>query len=284
MFEYPLTRQEIFRFLFYKHREEDVSCAIHNLVTERRIYQLDKFYSLRNDHLIIAERRKVTMAARKFITKASARAKWLIRLPFVRGVGVSGTFHKNLWEERADADMLIITSKNRLWIARMLVNCYRLFAFPKQENALQLSYYIDEQELELRDKNLHTAVAINMLVPLEGDITFEKFYAANAWVRSYLPNKLMRVSSATPLSSTICKLWFEKLFDNRAGNKLDNFLMRISAWCKQKGLPTGMLAGQSNWGKHFKKPEHAGFSYWMEQRYNEKVIRLIGKADHRIAQ
>jgi hypothetical protein len=143
-----------------------------------------------------------------------------------------------------------------------------------------MNYYIDEQQMEIAEKNLYTAIEIGTLIPLQGDTVFEQFYAANTWTREYLPNKNMRIASAKPVKGSFFKTLFEVLFNNSAGNVIDNMLMKItgSRWQKkteQKKLNShGIVMGMDT-GKHFAKPDPRNFQNKLLARYQYRVDRVL---------
>ena len=81
-----------------------------------------------------------------------------------------------------------------------------------------MNYFIDEQGLEIVEKNIYTAIEVATLIPLEGDVAFAKFYQANTWLRQYLPNNCMRVASAKPVKNTWLKSTVEALLNNGISN------------------------------------------------------------------
>jgi hypothetical protein len=60
IFRYPLTRKEIESFLDQPFPEEKVSESLGELLSSNRVFQLNEFYSLRND-ISLAEIRKKGM-------------------------------------------------------------------------------------------------------------------------------------------------------------------------------------------------------------------------------
>ena len=98
-----------------------------------------------------------------------------------------------------------------------------------------MNYYIDEDQLEIVEKTLYTAIEIVTLIPLQGDTVIEQFYAANTWTRNYLPNKIMRLSSAKPIRSL-------EVTDMREANHqpaLEALASDVMAtWCHHSSIST----------------------------------------------
>jgi len=281
LFHYPLTVDEIYLYLTVKCDPTDFEYALKYLIMDRIVYHFGKFYTLNNDYFLIERRLQGNARAAKMIGTAKKVADLMVHFPFVRGVAISGSLSKNFADDDSDIDLFIITAKNRLWIARTLMHCFKKLTFlVKREHYFCMNYYIDEEELQIREKNIFTAIEIATLVPLHGDTTFEQFYMANNWTRNYLPNKYMRLTTAKSLKRSWLKRAFEWLFNNRPGNSLDDLLMRITAgrWDKKrqqkklniKGLIMGMDAG-----KHYAKPDPKNFQEKLILRYQLKLSQIL---------
>jgi predicted nucleotidyltransferase len=290
MFDYPLTYSEIFLFLENKYRQSEFSEALNSLVFNKMIFQFDKYYSLKNDYGLIARRNKGNEKAAELIKKAKEVGRLLIKFPYVRGVGISGSLSKNFADNKSDIDLFIITKKNRLWVARSFMHCFKKLTFlVNKQHHYCMNYYIDEEQLQIVEKNIYTAIEVGTLIPLEGDTVFERFYAANSWTRDLLPNKNLRLASAKPLRKYFLKSLVETLLNNRAGEWLDNILMKFTAgrWYKKtkmkklnmRGTVMGMAAS-----KHCAKPDPVNFQTKLISRYQHKLVSLLQETENRVAQ
>jgi len=281
LFDYPLSRAEIFLFLKNKYDFEDFESALKYLLESGVVHQFDRFYTLKNDHHLIVRRNEGNKKAEALIKTAEKVGDFLIKFPYVRGIAISGSLSKNFADDDSDIDLFIITAKNRLWIARTIMHFFKKLTFLfNKEHLFCMNYYIDEQQLEITEKNLYTAIEIGTLIPLQGDAVFERFYSANIWTRGFLPNKNMRIASAKPVKSGFFKRVIEVIFNNPAGKALDNMLMNItsSRWLKktqQKKLNNhGILMGMAT-GKHFAKPDPRNFQINLLARHEHRVSRIM---------
>jgi predicted nucleotidyltransferase len=290
MFDYPLTYSEIFLFLENKYRQSEFSEALNSLVFNKMIFQFDKYYSLKNDYGLIARRNKGNEKAAELIKKAKEVGRLLIKFPYVRGVGISGSLSKNFADNKSDIDLFIITDKNRLWVARSFMHCFKKLTFlVNKQHHYCMNYYIDEEQLQIVEKNIYTAIEVGTLIPLEGDTVFERFYAANSWTRDLLPNKNLRLASAKPLRKYFLKSLVETLLNNRVGEWLDNMLMKFTdgRWNKKtqmkklnmRGTVMGMAAS-----KHCAKPDPVNFQTKLITRYQHKLVSLLQETENRVAQ
>jgi hypothetical protein len=283
MFDYPLTNSEIYLFLKSKCAHEDFDAALKYLVIDGLIYRFEKFYSLKNDSQLVARRQNGGVKAAELIQVAGRVSGLLVKFPFVRGIAISGSLSKNYADDNSDIDLFIITAKNRLWIARTLMHAFKKLTFlVNRQDYFCMNYYIDEQELEIVEKNIYTAIEVLTLIPLQGDTVFESFYAKNLWTQLYLPNKIMRLSSASALKNSFSKRFFEALLNRLTGNWLDNALMNLTSrrWHEKtlsnrlnsKGSVMGMDAG-----KHHSKPDPRNFQDRLLHQYEDKLANILNK-------
>ena len=129
MFNYPLTRAEVYLFLGNKFNYDSFGDAIRCLVDNGTIYQFDKFYTLSPDHYIVVRRLEGNQKAAELIKIAERVGSLLIKFPYVRGIAISGSLSKNFADADSDVDLFIITEKNRLWIARTIMHCFKKLTF-----------------------------------------------------------------------------------------------------------------------------------------------------------
>lgn len=289
LFNYPLTIDEVYLFLPVKYDQGEFGYALRSLVIERQLYKFDKYYTLKNDPFLIERREKGNAKAAEMITIARKVGDLLICFPYVRGIAISGSLSKNFADDDSDIDLFIITAKNRLWIARTIMHCFKKLTFLfKKEHYFCMNYYIDEQDLVIHEKNIYTATEVATLMPLHGETVFEQFYSANGWTRDYLPNKCLRVATAKPVKSSLFKKFVEWLFNNRMGYSLDNMLMKITSkrWRKKMLLKKrnnhGIILAMDA-GKHYAKPDPVNFQAKLIVSYQNKVSQVMERCADTVA-
>jgi predicted nucleotidyltransferase len=289
MFNYPLTRAEVYLFLKKKYNYDFFDDALKCLLNSGIIHQFAQFYTLKNDHYLIVRRNEGNQKAAELIKIAGRVGDLLIKFPYVRGIAISGSLSKNFADEQSDIDLFIITEKNRLWIARTIMHCFKKLTFlVNKEHLFCMNYFIDMEQLEIIEKNIYTAIEVGTLIPLQGDIVFEKFYTANTWIKEFIPNKNMRIATAKPVKSSFFKIFFEMLLNSSPGNLIDNILLKITAgrWQKKTihkklnshGILLGMLTG-----KHFAKPDPVNFQNKLLAKYEQKVSVLLSGYENNLA-
>jgi len=284
IFRYPLTRKEIESFLDKPVPENDLNDSLQDLLIAGRIFQLCEFYSLQNDMSLVEIRRKGNAQAAILINKAKQIAKLLYKFPYVRAIGLSGSVSKNFADENSDIDYFLITEANRLWIARTLLVFFRKNPFLKNRNKHYcMNYFVDEEDLVIKEKNIYTATELFTLLPLAGNGSLKKFFETNSWSHSYFPNR------ALPVIKTEINFqdpWFKKLgeflFNNRFGNWLDNYLFKLTTarWQKKEELKKLNAKGERmglKTNKHFSKPNPVFFHNAFIETYKKRIKEIDQK-------
>lgn len=271
MFNYPITMEEIRHFLDQPVRDRELESAIKHLLDKQMIWQLGRFYSLRNDPLLEQRRLEGNMLAVKQLKLAMRISRFISWFPYVRGVGISGSLSKNFAYKGSDFDFFIITAADRLWIARCFLHVFvKLFYIAGLGRLCCLNYYIDQQELEIREKNIFTATEGVTLLPAHGKQAFQNFFSANQWLYEYLPNSCFRKTPKKEISSWVVKRGVEWILNNKVGNSIDSWLLKLFTrrwnrfFAKNKITPTGFRLGGLLTDKHFCKP--------IPNHYQQKIL------------
>ncbi|MGZ5191936.1 MAG: nucleotidyltransferase domain-containing protein [Flavisolibacter sp.] len=287
IFNYPLTQIEIYQYLRNSHPQTVFTTALQDLCMDNWIYKLDELYSLQDNYSLITRRKEGNARARTMMKTAEKIAGFLSAFPFVRGVAVSGSLSKNFADKDADIDFFIITAKNKLWLARTIMHCFKKLTFlVKKQEWFCMNYYIDEQMYQIKEKNIFTATEIATLLPLRGIDAFEQFYANNKWSRNYLPNHILRVSYINETKSSLLKKSIEFLLNNPVGNLLDNAFMKITGyrWLKKtrkhKLNKRGIIMGMDV-SRHYAKPDPESFQKKLVETYEKKIFNLFLRYESR---
>ena len=279
LFNYPVSKKEIIFFLDQKNIQAyDISTALDELINRQCIFLHDEFYSIQNNVVVAKKRIAGNMNAEKILPQAKKISQFLFQFPFARGVGISGSLSKKFAKENDDIDYFIITKANRLWISRTIMHLLKKLSFINNKQHLYcMNYFIDEQAMEIEEKNIFTAMELITLLPVCGNGTMNKFFASNNWVDSYYPNyKLKTQHAKTYAHNSLIKRLFEIFLDNKIGDWLDNYLMKVTTkrWKQKeenkKMNVKGNRIGLST-GKHFAKPNPIFFQKKIVSRYVDKL-------------
>ena len=289
LFSYPLTGDEISRFCTHAYSHAELTRHINILVETERVYRIGNFYSLRSDQRLATRREAGNRRAEKKMKTARRVGKFLHHFPFVRGVAISGSLSKNFADKNSDIDFFIITARNRLWVARTLMfSFYKLIFFAGIRNWFCMNYYIDEDALQIEEKNFYTAIEIATLVPVVITPGIAHFFAENEWVASFLPSAMPHRLPEMRMKNSRLKSLFEAILSQKFGSWLDLKLMKSTStrWKKKmkkhqlnaKGVPLSM-----NTSRHYAKPDPANFQDRLLDEYRQKCSALCSQEAFRIA-
>lgn len=278
LFNYPVSAEEILLFLDREISEQELYPVLEALIVEKHLFRVGSFYSLRDEPAIAERRIKGNKHATELLVIADKVSRFLYQFPYVRGVGISGSLSKHYAEENADIDYFIITRSNRLWIARTLMHLYKKWSFlTGKQHWYCMNYYVDEEALEIAEKNIFTATELLTLLPSCGNGGLVKFFDANEWATTFFPHYRQRQRAAPVYPPySLLKRALEKLFDNRAGDRLDDFLRRLTARRWKKKEERGATNEKGNkmslkTGKHFSRPNPDNFQQKILTIYSERL-------------
>ncbi len=198
IFDYPLRENEIYRFLISNFQfpisnfQKKLS-ALSGVISKK-----NGFYCLRGREKIISIRKKREGWSKGKLKIAKRVAGWLKLIPSIKMVAVTGALAMENSNENDDIDLLIITSKNRLWLTRFLtVILLELVAKRRHptdkevKDKICLNMFLDEGHLEVpkKEQDLFSSHEVRQLKPiLDKNGTHQKFLKANLWSKKYLPN------------------------------------------------------------------------------------------------
>lgn len=145
-----------------------------------------------------------------------------------------------------------------------------------------MNYYINEEMLQIKIKNIYTAIAIATLLPLRGISPFRDFFAHNKWSKHFLPNHSLRVSYVKEIKSPFLKKLTEFIFNNPVGNLIDFLLMKLTrqrwkAKTKTRRLNKRGLVLSIDATKQYAKPNSEVFQYQLLNTCERKSDGLFSR-------
>ena len=230
IFNYPLKSKEVFHFLGTNSITEDhVRKTLDNLTNEVLIYRFGNLYSLHPDQSNIERRVKGNSEAEKYLVVAHKKAKLISKFPFVRGVFASGSLSKGYMDEKSDIDFFIITTPGRLWIARTLLVLYKRLFLGGSRKHFCVNYFVDEDHLEIEEKNLFTATELATLIPLYGSEQYSRLIECNDWLKGFFPNYVSRSIENVPTSTvSALKKKLEALISTCFATNIESYFKRLT--------------------------------------------------------
>ncbi len=239
IFRYPLTGHELWLLNDCSQATpEDVHEQAILLVRNGYIYEREGFYFVNADDLIVQERRNKNALAQKYHGAAGFFSRLIGAFPFTKAVFLSGSLSKNCMDAASDIDYFIITKPGRLWLNRMLLILFKKIALLNSHKFFCVNYFIDNDNLEIPDKNIYTAIEIAFLVPTYNDALYHAFMAKNYWVTEYLPHFPLRPTTDTlPARSGLLKTSVEHFLEGSVGDWLDDYCFRVTVNRWKKKFP-----------------------------------------------
>jgi hypothetical protein len=267
---------EIFSFMPCRFELEILKNELSSLVDEELVFKLGRYYSLRNEPFLVSRRMEGHRSAIEELIIAKKIGRFLSRLPFVECVAVSGSLSKYYADENTDIDFFIITSANRLWLARTIMHFFKKVSFIiGKQDWFCMNYYVDETKMEIPEKNLFTAIEIVTLMPLEGDFAFKKFLKTNFWVKELLPCYSFS-GNAREITKGVLRKSVEGFLSLKFFDPLEKVLMEITSkrWQKKaekskrrNDMQTRGMAVD----KHYSKPDPAIFQKKFLHAYDNRI-------------
>jgi predicted nucleotidyltransferase len=280
VFNYPLTAEEIIQFLPGKNTKSAFHESLKNLFEEKLIFKISGFYSLQNREILASIRIEGNKRAAYQLKIARRIAKFLGGFPFVKSICVSGSLSKDFADKKSDIDFFIITEADRLWIARTFMHLFKKLSYlAGKQHWFCMNYYVDEEGMEIVEKNIFTAMEIVTLKPMQGKKYFKRFIDANSWTKNYFPGQKISIDEDGTGKIKLIR-FIEKLFRSKFGDMIENWLMKVTDKRWKKKTEKNKL---NNHGErismivspHFSKPNPDIFQLKIINEYDLRVNQLL---------
>ncbi len=225
IFDYPLSKEEIWKFLISKNKEDKQSFLKYlNLKNDLFEYK-NNFYFIKGRIEIIKKRKEKEKYSLEKIKFAKKIIQKISLIPTVYFIGISGALAMKNSDKDDDIDLFVVTARNSVWTTRLMIVIVLIFlrVYRKRNgenisNKICLNMLVDDSTLSLsRDRNdLYTAHEIAQILPIfNKNKTYEKLINSNIWIKDFLPNAF----SQKPTIPFMSKISFI--------NKVINCLLRI---------------------------------------------------------
>lgn len=230
IFDFPLTFEEIYKFLEFEASPGVVKSLLDQAIRDREVIVVDQYYSLAGKPHLADLRQERFRAAQELWPKALHYGRWIASLPFVRMVAITGSLAvDNPRHSRDDIDYLIVTSPKRLWLCRALIILLVRYGH-RQGVHLCPNYLITEKVILFEENNLYIARELLQMVPIYGQDHYLDLRKKNAWVTDYLPqgNKLNldKINDVLSPMQQAFKRLGEFIFGGPIGNLAEKILQK----------------------------------------------------------
>ncbi|MGD1045007.1 MAG: nucleotidyltransferase domain-containing protein [Bacteroidota bacterium] len=213
VFRYPLTDEQIYRFLPRNSvTKEQVSDIVKRLVGDGILDEYNNYYFLRSeDRGIVAQRNINEKRAHKMMKYARFVSMLLKQFPFTRAVFITGSLSKNVAAADSDIDFMIVTAEERLWICKTFLTFFRKIFLLGSHKFFCTNFYISEKEYALSERNMYSAIELLTTKVMWNIPSFLEFQRANSWTKDFLPNCTPSIDSTVVLSPS--RSLFQRLIE-----------------------------------------------------------------------
>lgn len=230
IFNHPLTQQEILKFSSIKNNSLEE--ALTALVAQNIIIKKSPFYFIQLSDKHIERRLQAEILFQKKLKTAKRYSTIIASCPFVRAVCLSGTMSKEIMHPDSDIDYFIITSPNRVWVAKLFLLVFKKVVLLNSHKNFCINYFIATDHLHIEEQNSFTATELATVLPVYGYQIYQKLLAVNDWVYSFYPNFIPRTQTHLIQRTNFpIKKGIEVLLTNRVGDWLNNWFKEVS-WRK----------------------------------------------------
>jgi len=224
VFDWPLTVDEVHRFLPVVASPADIDAALRSAELAARVDTSGAFVHLRGRADNVARRCEREANAIEQWPDALRFARAVAAVPGARFVGVTGSLAAGAPTRDADVDLFIITIDGRLWLTRAMVIVVVRWA---RQHVVTLcpNFIVAETALALDQHDAFTAHELMQLVPLHGSDAYQQLLARNGWYRDHLPNHPGH-DSVAPLPGRRVRPIVERLLRMRIFSPIERWEMR----------------------------------------------------------
>lgn len=221
-FSYPLTKDELYTRLIVPEKISFTTFlkVLKTLVSKKLIDSVQDYFFVsglpkqKQLKLIETRQKRTTFSIKKW-QEVSEFLNFAEKIPFITGVAVTGSLSVNNVVKDDDIDFMIVTSKGRLWITRLLVILYatnkgKRRSFAKEEkNSWCFNLWVEESDLQLppASRSIYEAYeVVQARWVLSRNGVARRFLRLNKWVKNLLSHTQDDLDVVD-----LPEFWFEKL-------------------------------------------------------------------------
>ncbi|MBA3723416.1 MAG: hypothetical protein H0W89_00785 [Candidatus Levybacteria bacterium] len=216
IFDFPLTKSEIWRYLIAKKKMDQrvFDQSLQSLPSY--IVQVNSYYCLINREKIIEKRIKNLPEVEKKLKIAQKVAKRLSSIATIAFIGISGGLAAQNVTPDDDIDLFIIVKKDSVFISRFLImvllqsmGIRRRYGQKRAPNKVCVNLLIDETALTWPNakQDVYIAREIAQIQPLfQRDEMLVRFCKHNKWVKNCMPNAFEHIPIISVHSNSISQI------------------------------------------------------------------------------
>lgn len=233
VFDYPLTVEQLHESLIGVEADPSALAAwyANSDRLQDAIEHRNGYFFPRGRGGLIEVRHARERSSRAVLRNLQRPLALVLRMPFVRMVALSGSLAHLNADGRADLDLFVITTADRVWgVTTTVIVLSRLFGWRER---LCLNYVISERHLDVEPRDLFAANQIIHLRPLTGVAVYDAFVTANTFVTGYYPNfRPRRAEAAVTRNRTVAVI--EWLLDRTVASLYERCCRVAYRWYLQR--------------------------------------------------
>lgn len=177
------TRQQLHKYLKFKMDEKAFNALIDELLNDQKIIEQNRLlFSEDIEHLCLQKKKW----SKELFNKNRKYLLFICALPWVKYIGLTGANSFESCNQKDDVDLFIITSHDRLWICYLMLVLFTKLIGKRE--TLCINFLIDENNLEIQEKNYFTAIQIAQMMPVYDTGFHKRLINENNWISEILPN------------------------------------------------------------------------------------------------
>ncbi len=186
LFQHPLRLSELVR-LITPGDERPVLAAVEGLRQEGLVAGAPPWVHRPGQEGLVVRRAERERAAERLWPSARRAAALLSRLPYVRGLLVTGSLSKNSVDPDGDVDFMVLVEPGRVWTLKTLLQAGRRVLPDPARELFCTNYLLDTAHSRIDDRNLYTAIELATAVPIYGRDAVVALMRENAWAARFVP-------------------------------------------------------------------------------------------------
>ncbi len=244
IFDYPLTRDEVYRYLMAPGGSRaEVDAAIDDaLMRGNELESNGRFLYPSGQCNLVSTRLRRAGCARAARAHARRYARLIWMLPYVRMVAITGSLAMDNVEDGDDIDLMIVTEPGRLWMTRGMILVVVKLA-QVRGHTLCPNYILSSRALTLQQRDTYAAHELAQMDPIHGRYTALRLWSENAWCREFLPNAQWRGDDGTvdelPWILTTVKALAERVLRLPPGSWIEGWEQKRKIAKLSRGAPEG---------------------------------------------
>jgi hypothetical protein len=240
VFSYPLSKEEVFRFLWCPPKDltaGEVWRLLHTLNAEKKVEEKDGYWFLPGKTSLVEDRLASVPIVEEKLERAMKAVKVMAWIPFLKAVFVCNTAGMGTAKKESDIDVFIVVEEKRLWFTRLLItlalSVTRMRRTKKRvANQICLSFFVTDSALNVEplsivSPDVYLMYWLDVLIPVyERGEMHRTLMEKNAFARAYVPHAFGRplkekLVSSSRVADRIKRL-FEKMWGNQYGDLLES--------------------------------------------------------------